>query len=186
MIASAPRVVDGETVTFHFEMAHGNVDKSLLKYNWMIERGRIVSGQGTPVVIVDTTGAGPAGSVTATIEIGGPYPECCWLTSETVRVRRKGQLSKPDVFWEWFVENTDRIRYYDSPYIKGETEILDELSERLREVDPKLTFKILAAEPYGNARKIVIGYSLRSSRKVLDDLISRAPVMPQWILIEQQ
>src|SRR5207253_7135758 len=43
-------------------------------YNWTLSSGTITSGQGTPTIIVDTTGLDD--NVTATIEIGGLPSEC--------------------------------------------------------------------------------------------------------------
>lgn len=187
LIASAERVVDGEMVSFQLEMHGGNIDRSLLLYQWVVDRGRIVSGQGTPVIIVDTAGQGPAGVVTATIGIGGPYPDCCWTTSESTRVRRKGELTKADVFWEWFFENNYRFYSYDSPYRKNEPETLEDLTERLAEVDPKLTFKILPGEKNGGPRKLVFGYTgNRKKDKVVDDFIARAPVLFYWSLVKEE
>jgi hypothetical protein len=187
VIASSERVVDGESVSFQLEILGGNLDRSLLQYQWYVERGRIVSGQGTPVIIVDTTGQGPAGSVTATVAIGGPYPDCCLTTSESSRVRRKGELTKADIFWEWFFETNDRFYSFDSPYKKNEPENFEDLTARLREVDSKLTFKILAIEKTGGPRKLMFGYAGNPKKdKVVDDLIARAPFLFYWKFVKEE
>ncbi len=75
VLVSDEAVTDGDNVTFHVELTNGNVDRGTLEYNWIVDRGRIVSGQGTPVIVVRTSGMGSIGSVTATVDIE-PYGEC--------------------------------------------------------------------------------------------------------------
>lgn len=183
VIASAENVTDGEEVTFHVELWGGNVERSLLRYNWTIDRGRIVSGQGSPVIIVDTTGHGTAGSVIATVDIA-PYPDCEWNSSELVRVRRKGKLTKADLFWDWFFQNSSRFSNYDSPYNKNVTETFEDLTQRLSEVDTNLTFKIMPRTQFAQSRKLTIGYAGKSyNAKVVNSFIARAPIMPQWEIV---
>lgn len=53
----------------------GGIENLNLKYNWQVSAGKIVGGQGTPVISGDIT-AIVGQSVTATVEIDGLPPEC--------------------------------------------------------------------------------------------------------------
>src|SRR5688500_6080656 len=54
---------DGDVISFEVWLGGGNLDLTPITYNWTIDRGKIVGGQGTSVVLVDTTNTGPAGSI---------------------------------------------------------------------------------------------------------------------------
>jgi hypothetical protein len=178
VIASSERVVDGDTVTFQYEIAGGkNIDRGLLKYIWYVDRGRIAAGQGTPVILVDTSGQGPAGSLTATTQVSSPYEGCEWITSANVRVRRKGPLTKAEVFWEWFLDNGER--YYGFLQSKGKehTEILEDFAAELRKVDSDLTYKLVPDEKEKDSYQLLIGYSGKEDKsKIVKDLVDRAPI----------
>jgi len=60
--------------------------KASVTYRWVLSAGTIMSGQGTPTIVVDTTSLD--GNVTVTIEIGG-------LSSECDRVRNCSFLAAP-------------------------------------------------------------------------------------------
>jgi len=51
-------------------------------YNWSISSGRIISGQGTPSIKVDSTGFGGQ-TVTATVEVKGLEANCSRMASAT-------------------------------------------------------------------------------------------------------
>jgi hypothetical protein len=182
VVASDQRVTDGDLVTFTSKLTGGNVDRSILKYLWHINRGRIIGGKESPTLVVDTTGVGPAGSViTATIQIA-PYPDCEWVTSESVWVRRPGRPTKVDEFWEWFAHNMSSIQYDDKPENAG---VLAILTAKLREVDPKLTYAIVPRRVTGyGPRKILFGYSgKRWDKKAVEAFIARAPVLTGWQML---
>lgn len=183
VISSNERVTDGDLVTFTSKLTGGTVDYSILKYLWTISRGRIVSGKESPTLVVDTTGVGPAGTVTATIQIA-PYPDCEWVTSETVWVRRPGPPTKADEFWEWFAFNMDSIQYDDKPDNAG---VLAILAAKLREADPKLTYEILPRRVTGyGPRKILFGYSGKiKDEKAIAAFIARAPLLSGWQFISR-
>ncbi len=61
----------GDTMTFTANTSGGNVGT----YNWSVDAGTIVSGQGTNTITVQTT-AGQTGNVTATLNTTGDCPEC--------------------------------------------------------------------------------------------------------------
>ena len=108
IISSAEAVTEGEKLSFQLELIGGNVDRNKLEYNWTSKNGRIVSGQGTPVIFVSTSGQGTYGSITATVNVS-PYRDCEWFTSESVYVRRKGERSKADIFWVWIWFNWAKV-----------------------------------------------------------------------------
>jgi hypothetical protein len=61
----------GETMTFTANVSGGNVTT----YNWSVDNGEIISGQGTNTITVQTT-ATTTGNVTATLDTTGDCPEC--------------------------------------------------------------------------------------------------------------
>ena len=64
----------GSTVTFTAEVS-GGAAGATPGYNWRVSEGRIVSGQGTPSITVDTAGLGGR-AITATVEVMGYNLEC--------------------------------------------------------------------------------------------------------------
>jgi hypothetical protein len=67
-------VVIGEPLTFTSSMTGGSTNVTPI-YNWTVSAGRIIEGQGTPTIRVDTSGlAGQA--VTATLSMGGYNLDC--------------------------------------------------------------------------------------------------------------
>ncbi len=80
---SAPKqVTDGEIITYTADVAYSGTTS--LRYNWRVtpSSARIVSGQGSPTLNVDSTGLGGQ-RITATLiaDDGSSYPEC----SQTVQ-----------------------------------------------------------------------------------------------------
>ena len=72
---SCPDTVDvGSPATFTANVTGGDPNVSAT-YNWSVSAGTITSGQGTPSITVDTTGAGGQ-TITATVNVGGYPPEC--------------------------------------------------------------------------------------------------------------
>lgn len=64
----------GQILTFSSNVTGGSPEVTPI-YNWTVSAGRIIEGQGTPSIKVDTTGlAGQA--VTATLSIGGYNLDC--------------------------------------------------------------------------------------------------------------
>jgi hypothetical protein len=61
-------------------------------YNWTISAGTITSGQGTSVIIVDTTGV--EGSITATVDVGGFDGGCSTASSSTSDVEKPKESRK--------------------------------------------------------------------------------------------
>ncbi|CAN5220476.1 hypothetical protein BH20ACI1_BH20ACI1_15350 [soil metagenome] len=61
----------GDTMTFTANVSGGSQDDSDVTYTWSVSQGEIISGQGTPVITVQTDGSMAGENVTATVEIGG-------------------------------------------------------------------------------------------------------------------
>jgi hypothetical protein len=73
-IVCPDRVVVDEPITFSANMTGGSGNVSAT-YNWTVSAGRIISGQGTPRITVDTKGLAGQ-TVKATFSVNG-YPEDC-------------------------------------------------------------------------------------------------------------
>ena len=72
----------GDTMTFTANVSGGS--QSDVTYNWTVSQGDIISGQGTPVITVQT-GSGMAGeNVTATVTVGGVCDTCRNNTAQEV------------------------------------------------------------------------------------------------------
>jgi hypothetical protein len=64
---------DGEPIKFEVAVVGGN-PTVVPSYNWTVHVGRIIEGQGTPSIKVDTKGFGR--TFTATVSIAGLDPGC--------------------------------------------------------------------------------------------------------------
>ena len=62
-------VILGSPVTFSADISGGTANVKPI-YQWTVSAGRIISGQGTPSISVDTTGLGDQ-DIKATLEVGG-------------------------------------------------------------------------------------------------------------------
>lgn len=80
---SAPKqVTEGEIITYTADVAYSGTNS--LRYNWKVtpSSARIISGQGSPTLTVDSTGLGSQRiTATLTADDGTSYPEC----SQTVQ-----------------------------------------------------------------------------------------------------
>ena len=81
----------GETMTFTANTSGGNV----ATYNWSVDAGTIVSGQGTPSITVQTT-AGQTGNVTATLKTTGDCPDCARTVSAVGSIETPREASLID------------------------------------------------------------------------------------------
>jgi hypothetical protein len=73
-IGCPERVVVGEPLTFRATVSGGSTGVQQI-YNWTVSAGRIVDGQGTDTIHVDTNGLAGQ-SLTATLSMGGYNLEC--------------------------------------------------------------------------------------------------------------
>lgn len=84
----AGEVEEGQTVRFRANVAGGDTRVVAPTYRWTVSAGKIVAGQGTPEIIVETSGVGDRG-ITATVEVGGYLPECDRNEGCLAKTRRK-------------------------------------------------------------------------------------------------
>lgn len=77
IIAPTAPVKSGEMAAF---TAQVNGDKGQTIYNWSVNRGTVLEGQGTPSINVDTSDL-ESGTVTATLEIRNGCPTCGDMTA---------------------------------------------------------------------------------------------------------
>src|SRR5215471_18332642 len=71
---TCPEVVEsGKTIKFKASVTGGKSKE--ISYNWTVDKGRIVFGQGTATIEVDLEGE-DCKNVTATVELGGVDPSC--------------------------------------------------------------------------------------------------------------
>ena len=171
LLASDEAVTEGDRVTFHVELTGGNIDRDELTYDWKLAHGagKILSGQGTPVVVVNTRGLGKTGSVTATAFI---YHACDLTTSETVYVRRSGERTKVDECWEWLWFNGARVQYAN---LEETAVIQAEIRDRLDAIDPNLTVE-LGPRNTEAKREIILGWAGKPyNSRAVTEFASHAP-----------
>jgi len=86
---SAPIQPDnpGGAITFTANVTGGTQDSPT--YDWTVSEGKIIDGQGTSQIVVQTTPEMAGKSVTATVEIGGLCPDCNRTASATGQVAEK-------------------------------------------------------------------------------------------------
>lgn len=94
-VYSDDTVSPGQTLTMDalIQLGDPNVTPT---FRWMISAGKIVSGQGTSSINIDTTGA--SGTITGTVEIGGYQSQCDSTASSTTSLVSKPQTRKFDEF----------------------------------------------------------------------------------------
>ncbi len=86
----------GDLIAFVANVSGGDANVSPT-YNWMVSAGKIIKGQGTPVITLDSAEIGGQ-TATATVEIGGFARECMLSASTTVSVMAAPKAQKYDEF----------------------------------------------------------------------------------------
>lgn len=88
--------------------------------------------------------------------------------------------SKEDKFWTWFEKNSRRYLTLD----KSNREILfDELNRELDKVDSNLTFEFSPLFDNGRREFIISADGIKESFPSVKNLVSKAPVIPNWDII---
>jgi len=89
----------GATMTFTANVSGGSQDVPLT-YNWTVSAGTIVSGQGTPSIVVQVPADNPPTNVTASLEVGGQRADCNCPTGaqETAAVAPPVRPTEVDTF----------------------------------------------------------------------------------------
>jgi hypothetical protein len=86
-VACPDTVADGEPVTFTVNVTVGTPEPQLT-YTWTVTGGKIVEGQGTHTITVDSEGL-QGKTVTATVDVGGMDPACNRTASCSTVINRK-------------------------------------------------------------------------------------------------
>ena len=86
VMATGPsgNIKEGDTAIFMVNVSGGKTGINPT-YNWSISAGNIASGQGTPVIYVNTKGLGGQ-TITATVEVGGLPSECSRTSSSSASI----------------------------------------------------------------------------------------------------
>jgi hypothetical protein len=147
---SAPKqVTEGEIITYTADVAYSGTNS--LRYNWKVtpSSARIISGQGSPTLTVDSTGLGSQRiTATLTADDGSSYPEC----SQTVQaVSAVAPLEKKIIVAQEFDE-------CNSCSLDDQKARLDNLAVELQN-DPSTRAYILAyggrMSPLGQVEKLM-------------------------------
>lgn len=96
IVAPTDEVLPGDGIIFVANVTGGDA-KVFPTYNWVVSAGKIVSGQGTPVMTADSTGI-DGQPITATVEIGGFDKKCYQVASATAMVKAAIKAQKYDEF----------------------------------------------------------------------------------------
>jgi len=83
----------GATVTFSVSVSGGD-PSATPTYKWVVSTGRIVSGQGTSSISVDTSGAAGK-TVKATVEVGGYDRSCVTEAYVDTHIKRLTDVKQP-------------------------------------------------------------------------------------------
>jgi hypothetical protein len=95
VIACPLETVEQNTQLRFSALVGGDDPNAPLSYSWSLSNGKISEGQGTPSIIVDTTGMGGR-RVTAKVLVGGLGPGCQSTLSCAILVVKSGErLSQP-------------------------------------------------------------------------------------------
>jgi hypothetical protein len=95
-IKSEPSVVEGDPIGFTVKLSGGDPAAEPM-FNWTVSAGKILSGQGTAVIKVDSTGIGGQ-SVTATVDVMGYERACEATVSSTLSVEKRAAAVKAEEY----------------------------------------------------------------------------------------
>ena len=84
-VSGASSVQEGTTTTFTARLSDPSVN--VTSYSWSVSAGRIIEGDGTSNITVDTKGAGGQ-TITATVQAVGMSPECPATASTSTDVEK--------------------------------------------------------------------------------------------------
>ena len=86
--------------------------------------------------------------------------------------------STPDVlsFWLWFENNLSRLNDFED----HQAELLEELNERLREVDEGLAFEISRLNSEGIRDLVISADGMKETFPAVLALIESSPDLPEW------
>jgi hypothetical protein len=86
--------------------------------------------------------------------------------------------TKEQRFWQWFVDNSDRIFNFEL----DQEAIFDEVSHRMHKVNKSLTFEFSSVKN-GQREFVVSADGIREAFPAVRDLVAAAPALETWIII---
>jgi hypothetical protein len=89
---------------------------------------------------------------------------------------------KETVFWNWFSANQYKI-YDNLEHLTMNDPIVDELAEKLKEVDSNLVFEIGPKKVNGKAEISISADGMEESFSSVINLVERKPEIPKWNII---
>ncbi len=78
-------------------------------------------------------------------------------------------------FWNWFAENKDHFRTFDA----DRQELIDEISQRLKAIDERLTWEI-SPEHEGMCGLVISADGRRAVFPIVRAVVAAAPELPGW------
>ncbi len=133
-ITAPPSAVNpGDNMTFTANVSGGS--QSNVTYEWSVDKGSIISGQGTPTITVSTSGLSDT-TINATAKVGGLCDTCPPTYSEAGIVGRNPQPTLVDEFGN--IQNNDVRQRLDAFFVELQN-------------DPSATGYIVN---YGSARQV--------------------------------
>ncbi|MDH3493709.1 MAG: hypothetical protein OEM82_09180, partial [Acidobacteriota bacterium] len=157
-VSGPPAVVrPGQTMTFRAEVTGG--DQQNLVYTWEVDKGSILSGQGTPSIVVGGTDELAGETITANVEVTADCEECKRSGSDTGIVAQPPQPVLIDEFGK--LVNNDVKARIDNLYINLQS-------------DPTATGYIIN---YGPAREVA------RREKVIRDHIAFRSLDPDKVIL---
>jgi hypothetical protein len=79
-------VSPGTRTWFSVDLNGGDAN-AVPTYKWYVSAGKISKGQGTPSIVVDTTGLKAGETVTATIDVGGLPRGCSYSQAYSTSIK---------------------------------------------------------------------------------------------------
>jgi hypothetical protein len=89
MVTSPDEIQAGQNATFTVSVTTGSPPPKLT-FNWTIDAGKIVEGQGTSAIVVDIKNVAGR-SITATVEVSGIDPVCNRTASSSTQITKRPQ-----------------------------------------------------------------------------------------------
>lgn len=96
------------------------------------------------------------------------------VPSETAKI----EMSKEQQFWSWFVENEDRLFYFE----RDQNSVFAALRAALHAVDTDLTFEF-SAKASPQREFIISADGIKSAFPAVKALTEAAPELPRWKII---
>lgn len=89
------------------------------------------------------------------------------------------QKSKQQIFWKWFIKNSDA--YYNLN--KDQNTLFGELKNELDKIDPSIVFEFSPILSNKKREFIISADGVKSIFPIVEDLVSKAPKLDKWIFI---